>query len=412
MSNTAAQGRAATPLRAFTRDSLSELAVIIEPDVDVPDCPNSLLELPVIRWLLGEQGFRLNSRCVDKRWDYAGVFDAPANAGLDPFGEDIFVPRISAVNAWLADPGRRDLARLNLDNRLLSEVFFVAHDLLHMWAYRRMMNHPQGFRFGQEPLDADSLDDYVFCHLVSEAVATAGLDYWYLSRMSVGRELGLPVSFNGLAVNYTRALDDFMASETEVTVHSPDFFPRLCTLYTTGALPGIERTALQREPGVDQWLQHELRYSVSQRLYTCAWFSFLGGLEEPSRERALRPISPDVPWRRRMVEDVGNALWQMTQTQRYALEPLVPATALPSPDAYPDDARFMNPALFTLRDAAPEDRALYKRLKAATYEYDSFTPAEREQLARTESLAAFHALLDRGRPLAQHDEPRMILQLN
>ncbi|MBL4632288.1 MAG: hypothetical protein JKY56_00355 [Kofleriaceae bacterium] len=392
-------------------DSLAQLALTVEPVVDVDKARQALSDLSVVKWLLSEQGFSLNSRAVDMRWEYAGLFPEAINVGFAPFGNAILGPRISASSTWRKSPHRRDFAVLNLDNRLLREVLFQVHDLFHMWAYRRMMHTSKGFAFGMVPIDEKTLSDYVFCHLVSEAAATVGLDYWYLAQRSLGDFFGLHLDFKGLTVSYTQEMDDALTSEAQLTVHSPEFFSAICQLYTTGSLPGTNAKALERVPSLTNWLFHELQYSEVQRVYSYEWFSYLGGLPTPSKAQCLVPIKADTPWRKAVVRDVGSALWKMTQEQRYQIEPHVQHQAYAA-QSLPHNPAYSNTCYFSLDNAIPSEMELYRRHKAATYDYSSFTLAQRREISTTDNLDDFHRILKSGTLLRQENEPPLIFQLS
>lgn len=393
-------------------DSLAQLTLTVEPAVDVGQARRALTDLSVVQWLLGEEEFTLKSRAVDMRWEYAGLFPEAINVGFAPFGDTILCPRISASATWLESPQRRDFALLNLDNRLLREVLFQVHDLFHMWAYRRMMNHTKGFAFGLVPIDEKTLSDYVFCHLVSEAAATVGLDYWYLSQRSLGDLFGLHLDFKGLAVSYSQEMDIALAKRTQISVHSPEFFSFICELYTTGNLPGVEAKVLERVPILTNWLSHELQYSEVQREYSYRWFSYLGGLPLPSKRQCLAPMRADTPWRKEVVRDVGSALWRMTQQQNYHLEPQLPQQAYSLHQRWPHNAAYSNPCHFSLLAATPREVEIYRRHKAATYDYSSFTLAQRMDISEASNLYEFHQLLQKGNPLRQENEPQLIFQLS
>lgn len=392
-------------------DSLAQLALTVEPAVDVGQARQALTDLSVVKWLLSEEGFSLKSRAVDMRWEYAGLFPEAINVGFAPFGDDILSPRISASSTWLSSPHRRDFALLNLDNRLLREVLFQVHDLFHMWAYRRMMNHPKGFAFGMVPINEKNLSDYVFCHLVSEAAATVGLDYWYLSQQSLGDFLGLPLDFKGLTVSYSQEMDIALANETQISVHTPEFFSVICQLYTTGSLPGVEAKVLERVPSLTNWLRHELQYSEVQREYSYEWFSYLGGLPIPSKGQSLSPIKADTAWRKEVIKDVGSELWRMTQQQKYQIEPRVQHQAY-SYQGLPNNVAYSNPCYFSLSDASPSEMEIYRRHKAATYDYSSFTLAQRKEVSETDNLSTFHRVLQKGTIIRQENEPPLIFQLS
>jgi len=205
-------------------------------------------------------------------------------------------------------------------------------------------------------------------------------------------------------------MDDALANETDLTVHSPEFFSAICELYTTGNFPGVNANVLERVPSLTNWLTHELQYSEVQREYSYEWFSYLGRLPIPSKAQCFVPIKADTPWRKAVIRDVGSALWTMTQEQKYHLEPHVEQQAY-SPKGLPHNAAYSNPCYFSLDSASPSEM-VYRRHKAATYEYSSFTLAQRKEISEAGSLNEFHRLLQPGKLLKQENEPPLIFQLS
>jgi len=55
---------------------------------------------------------------------------------------------------------------------------------------------------------------------------------------------------------------------------------------------------------------------------------------------------------------------------------------------------------------------LYRRHKAATYDYSSFTLAQRREISITRNLDDFHRILQSGTLLRQENEPPLIFQLS
>src|SRR5207237_1319288 len=81
----------------------------------------------------------------------------------------------SPLAEWLDDPAQ-GVRELNQDDALLTEVLFAVHDYLHVWAYHLVRDAVPDLGFGRPPASEAELEDHVFCHLLTEAVATVGLD--------------------------------------------------------------------------------------------------------------------------------------------------------------------------------------------------------------------------------------------
>ena len=96
-------------------------------------------------------------------------------AGFNPFLRSLFYANNSALSRWLAGPygSARDY---NEGDHLVREVLFAVHDYLHCWSAAAIAVLAPRSRFDTGPILRDNLEDFVYCHLLTEAAATAGLD--------------------------------------------------------------------------------------------------------------------------------------------------------------------------------------------------------------------------------------------
>jgi hypothetical protein len=143
----------------------------------------SPLKIPLVRQMLGDGTVALRPRAVDSRWRDRGRMMRVA-PGFNPFVGAVFIPRSGGLEQWLAAP-QRSARRFNADDRMFYDLLFAVHDYLHVWSTRLIQCLAPELGFGTAPVTRDNFDDYVFCQMLSEAAATVGLDYWYLSTVEL-----------------------------------------------------------------------------------------------------------------------------------------------------------------------------------------------------------------------------------
>ncbi|HEX4462430.1 MAG TPA: hypothetical protein VIA18_30845, partial [Polyangia bacterium] len=153
---------------------------------------------------------------------------------------------------------------------------------------------------------------YAFVHLLTEAVATVGLDYWYLSTIALDEVVPIGTQVSMLAVDYhERFLPEYRRFAPDFRVQDPEFFVELCEFYATGVFHGFAVDDLRRSPRVLGWLRHELAYGVKQREHIRAWLSYLAAGRVTLGADALRaPVACDEPWHAELAREVGQRLWR------------------------------------------------------------------------------------------------------
>ena len=162
-----------------------------------------------------------------------------AQTGFQPALGRIFYPTNSAVDAWLGDVGG-DPRPHNFADRLMNELFFLVHDYLHILGYRWINGLMPELGFGTAEITEKNAESFVFCHLLTEAVATVGLDYWYLSRLNLYEELQIGTGFSGLTVCIERrTMRSIGVFDPTFEVQSTAFFERICRFYCTGEFEGF-----------------------------------------------------------------------------------------------------------------------------------------------------------------------------
>jgi hypothetical protein len=353
--------------------------------------PESLLRIEPIRRMLADPEISLQSRPIDNRWRYERIVPLALN-GFCPFAGEIYY----AARSKLAQCLERPLASarpLNERDILLREALFLAHDYLHAWSYARIRELAPELGFGTTPITARNFEAMVFCHLLTEAAATVGVDYWYLATVDLNSVADVGTTLVGLTAGYhERHLAEYRRFCPSLTVQEPGFFERLARFYCTGRFPGFFRDDLRRSPILLAWLEHELRYGGLQRDYTRSWFAFLSedGIELTDAARRA-PVTCDERWQQDLMAGLGAALWALVVEGAPSGGTGMPRDGVwASPAGRAADFRFVNLASFdepatVLRSGAIEemDRAQIAYLMGqylVGFDFDAFDPGKRARL--------------------------------
>jgi hypothetical protein len=343
----------------------------------------SLLRIPLLAQLLDDPGFTIVRRGVDSRWSYEETIATRVD-GFNPFHNAAFVGTHSHFARWL--PHRYESARrFNQGDELMSEALFVAHDYLHAWTYRWIGDLCPHLGFGRRPITRRNVEDMVFCHLLSEAVATVGLDYWYLSTVDLAREVPIGTLQRGLTVSYREAwTGEYRRFNPALEVQHPAFFRQLAQFYCDGVFVGFGARDLRSSPAIDAWITHELRYGRLQRRYCRQWFSYLSAEDLQFTESELdAPVAHDAVWQKRLAIQIGERLWAKVKQGEMCLPESEPdaAEAWSAPVHRPPDFRFLNlnrctPLAAEAVKAMPEESFDYlMRQYVSRFDYEAF-PAE------------------------------------
>jgi hypothetical protein len=264
----------------------------------------SLLRIPLVRNL---QKYPLFPRGVDHHWYYQKATPSTMS-GFQPFSGKIYYGKNSYFAQWQKAPEKS--ARLwNVNDNLVKEVMFAVHDSLHLWAVGAIQKLRPELGFGTKPIDRKNFEDLVFCHLLTEAVAVCGLDYWYLSTVNLNSICAIGTNFQNLTVNYREEdLPEFRRFHPQFRVQSPQFLWQLTQFYCSGIFPGFSVEDLKQSPKLLTWLSHELRYGQNQRRYARDWFAFLS--RDPHIEnRGEEAVSTEEGWKAQLTKEVGKLLW-------------------------------------------------------------------------------------------------------
>jgi hypothetical protein len=266
--------------------------------------------------------------------------------GWNPLSGRVYVPSGSVLRAWLSGE-TEDLRALNPGDRFVRELCFLAHDLIHVWSVRLVQDLVPEQAFGQGEITADTLDAHAFVLLVTEACATVGLDYWYLSTFELEQRLRIGTCFQRLTVDYRSADDaEYRRACPDFDAQTPAFFARIARFYCTGVFPGFNARDALRSPRLHAWLDHELEYGQTQRRYAREWLMHLGGLptERATPSSLHAAVACDAPWQREVIDALATRLWSLIKDEgEFLIAPRADtANDWRAPARGPIDARFTN----------------------------------------------------------------------
>ena len=268
----------------------------------------SLLRIPLVMRALTDENVRTTARAIDCNWRYH-EFVSRSLVGFNPFIGRVYYGGVSAFSRWF-DHRAKSARRFNEQDRLIKEVLFAVHDYLHVWAYSALAEMCPQFRPGEVRLDEGNLETFAFLHTVTEACATVGLDYWYLSTVNLNDVCDLGTTLSTLTVGYhDRFLSEYRRFCPSLDVQQPSFLRSVVEFYCTGDFMGFSVRDLLESPRVMAWIRHELEYGELQRKYIRRWLHYLAGKRSPTDDVARRAIACNASWQRSLVEQLGERLW-------------------------------------------------------------------------------------------------------
>ncbi|KIG19396.1 hypothetical protein DB30_02677 [Enhygromyxa salina] len=360
------------------------------PEEGAQSAGEQLLSLSATRHILEDPHTRIVRRAIDANWLYEAR-NSKTSAGWNPFRGEIYIADNSVVGQWLDDPAI-DLRVLNENDLFLPEFAFLLHDYLHVFGARTIAELRPELEFGHGELDPARLEEHAFVLVVTEAVATVGLDYWDLCCRNLGRELDIGSAFARLTVSYQTSLEpEYRRYCEDFTAQTPDFFGLIARFYCTGAFPGFDGEALRRSPVTLGWLRHELLYGGSQRRYSRQWLNHLAGIQPDQLGALDAPIEiPD--WGEAVIKELGARLWAKVK-QGDACTPAAhwdPERAWRAPQRGPIDFRFTNLAGFEDLDVEIERRGVLETSRAQWRE--QLLRSRRYPIGDRDAIAAVSAL--------------------
>jgi hypothetical protein len=287
----------------------------------------SALNIPLVKLMISDRSIQFETRAIDENWFYEKV--SPLRlTGFTPHLESIQVPGLSRLQAWLTKPSQ-SVRLINEDDRGLTEILFAAHDYLHIWAYRYIHQFRPSLGFGRAAVTPSNIEDFIFCHLVTEAVATVGLDNWYLAQIDLASVVKCGTRIERLTSNYHSKYDrEFRKFNPSFKSLTPKFFDSIVRLYCEDVIAGFSAQDLQHSPALSSWLEHELRYGRTQRVYTRLWLKRFANM--PVDTDLGRTVAMHKPWQKKMVTEIGKDLFDMVVNGKTINTPGLPPLEKPA----------------------------------------------------------------------------------
>jgi hypothetical protein len=251
---------------------------------------DGLMRIPLLRQVFADPNIRVVYRAIDNNWKYNQVFRRSVS-GFNPYLRTVFLAKNSVIATWIKNGKRQDRI-YNENDRLVGEVLFMMHDYLHCWAITVIQQAMPSLKLGWGKITEKNFEKYVFCHLLTEAVATVGLDYWFLSTINLSTYCDLGTNMDILTVSFHESkLREYQKFNQNLNVQSPNFFKFITKFYCDGQMHGFSKSDINKSPQLSSWLEHELTYGEQQRKYSRMWISHLSGKKNHCAKRQIRKTS-------------------------------------------------------------------------------------------------------------------------
>lgn len=267
--------------------------------------------IPLARHFESDPNVKIVKRSTDARWFYHRLIPYSIS-GFNPFENAVYINQFSNIAHWL-DQKKPEIRNHNFKDRLVMEYLFLLHDYLHVWSYQWVQELiPKSVKRSFTKITEKNYEDIVFCHLLTEAVATIGLDYWYLSTITLNDVLNVGTKVKNLTTSYHVSNDkEFKLLNKKFESQSLSFFDDIVELYFSGWFPGFDSNDLKRSPLVYEWLEHELSYSRTQRIYSREWISSVSHQKiNLSSKNLYGPVKIDEKWKKHIIKDIAQLLWK------------------------------------------------------------------------------------------------------
>ena len=347
----------------------------------------SLLHIPLVQQMLEDPSVQFKSRAIDKSWHYFNKH-SPSLGGFNPLTNTIYYGKYSRFSKWLKQT-EKSARELNEGDHLVAEVLFAVHDYLHIWGYQAVAELLPNLGFGTNPITDKNFEDMVFCHLLTETVATVGLDYWYLSQLNLNDVVSIGTRIYPLTTHYhQKHIAEFQRFSKSFNPYKKEFFTQINNMYICGEFAGLDIKALQRSPLILNWMTHELKYAELQRRYTRSWLAHLSNLKiQLPLAQLSKPVNLDNKWKQQLTADLSFLLWnKVVKNERSFFPPLDLESVWQSKSERSDKISFQSTNINSLglspqqlrQKSLPEAQSLYFLYwqNLASYRMDTFTKAE------------------------------------
>ena len=372
----------------------------------------SLLRIPLVKQMIEDPRFKFIVRSIDSNWHYSKFIPFAIN-GFNPFFGHCYISFNSALANWLEAP-EISARKFNEGDFLVKEVLMAVHDYIHAWTYAQIRNYYPEIGIGMKAITHENIEDFAFCHIVTEAAAVVGLDYWYLSTFNLNDVIPIGTNIENVAVRYRHTdIQEYRRFKRTFNPQEPNFLQQIVEFYCSGEFNGFSPADLSNSPKIQQWLEHELNYSGNQRGYIRLWLGYLS--DEPFKEnwhRLKQPIQFRKQWQKNLVRRIANLLWKLVNSSQE--EGIL--TTPPISDKWrfrshkPIDFRF---TAFDSTKKLPSPNAYVKSSlsflkyqKLAGYYFKDFSRNSlnrADSLLRTEDLSGWNSLFKTARRIPEID---------
>lgn len=276
----------------------------------------SPLKIPLVNIAINDPHIKISQRGVDTHWFHHEIISHNV-VGFNPSELKIYVGKESPLARWLKKPNQ-SFRPFNNQDFAMRELLFCVHDYLHCWAYQAVNEVFPKLGFGFKEITQKNFEDFVFCHILTEAVAVVGLDYWYLSTIKLNDVVDIGTFQGPLSNKYHEEdLPEFRKWNKNINVQDRNFFRSIVEFYCDGGFPGFDQRDAQLSPLVSRWVRKELTYSDLQRSYTRRWLSHLSGDTVKIHGKDLNNyIETKSKWRIELMNEVGKMLWLLVKENR------------------------------------------------------------------------------------------------
>ncbi len=259
---------------------------------------------------------RFVPRAIEAEWSYARILPVTMS-GFNPWSGAVYYAERSRLAEWLGSP-QSDARRMNEGDHLVHEHLFALHDYFHVWAYQVIHCVLPKLRIGSTPITGANIEDFVFCHLLTETVATVAVDYWFLSTLEIDEVLEIGTAKSMLATPYReKDKQEYRRFNRSFEPQRVEFFSEMARFYCSGNYRGFDLSALRKSAKLHRWMEHELSYGETQRSYTRTWLASLA-VESISIPKELleAEVEIDRPWKRELIAILGALLWEEVKNGR------------------------------------------------------------------------------------------------
>jgi hypothetical protein len=340
--------------------------------------PESLLRHAPVRHWLADTTVRTLFRGIDQRWFYDRVVPRTLT-GFNPYTSGVYLPRFSAVERWWNGDREASVRPLDPEDHLIREVFLAVHEYIHVWTVHAIAGRMPELGFGSAPITAESFEDFVYCHLLTEAAAVAAIDYWYLCGVDdVNDYCDIGTSFQGGIASplfRRRYVRECRRHAPSFDPYRPELLSELCVYFCTGEHELFTSESAVRVPLLRRWIDQEAVTRRRQLVVTREWLAALappGALTLP----VDAPVEANRPWMIALREELAAMLWKKIHDDE-----LLQMPAPPQPrwsHAFTADHRYVNVNAVPGAPATPEQHYVWQRLQQRPF--DAVPPAVRDAL--------------------------------